>query len=71
MIKHCPSSFRYRKYEHGVFGVPVSRALRTYLINTGQIPNPDGVKTEETQEQRIARIKTVRKQWESVLRQLG
>lgn len=71
MTKHCPSTFRYKKYEHGVFPVPVSRALKTYFINTGQIPNPNGKKTEETQEERIARIRVIRRQWEIVLRQLG
>ncbi len=49
---------------------PTTPALRSYLVNTGQIPNPDMKKTEETIEQRRARIKNTRRQWESVLRQL-
>ena len=40
-------------------------------MNTGQIPNPALKKTDETPEQRIARVKIIRRQWESVLHQLG
>tara|TARA_Y100000289_G_scaffold36879_1_gene36386 strand:+ start:503 stop:709 length:207 start_codon:yes stop_codon:yes gene_type:complete len=50
---------------------PTTPALRSYLINTGQLPNPALRKPEETNEERMARIKNIRKQWESVLQQLG
>jgi len=50
---------------------PTTPALRSYLINTGQLPNPSLKKTEETDEERAARIKIIRRQWKSVLQQLG
>jgi len=50
---------------------PTTPALRSYLINTGQLPNPSLKKTEETDEERAARIKIIRRQWASVLQQLG
>ncbi len=50
---------------------PTTPALRTYLLNTGQIPNPDMKKTEETNQERMARMKIIRRQWASVLQQLG
>tara|TARA_B100001287_G_scaffold123820_1_gene104317 strand:+ start:837 stop:1043 length:207 start_codon:yes stop_codon:yes gene_type:complete len=50
---------------------PTTPALRSYLMNTGQLPNPALKKTEETNKERIARIKIIRRQWASVLQQLG
>ena len=50
---------------------PTTPALRSYLMNTGQLPNSALKKPEETNEERIARMKIIRRQWASVLQQLG
>ena len=68
MKNHHKPPGRYKDFR--VFN-PTTPALRTYLINTGQLPNPALKKAEETEEQRVARIKNTRRQWESVLQQLG
>jgi hypothetical protein len=68
MKNHHKPAGRYKDFR--VFN-PTTPALRSYLINTGQLPNPALKKAEETKEQRVARIKNTRRQWESVLQQLG
>jgi hypothetical protein len=67
MKNHQRTTGRYKDFR--VFN-PTTPALRSYLINTGQLPNPALKKAEETKEQRVARIKNTRRQWESVLQQL-
>jgi|MDSV01.3.fsa_nt_gb hypothetical protein len=50
---------------------PRGRAFTTYLKHTGQIDSDTKrVKAELTKEERTARIMNIRKQWDSVLRQL-